>query len=228
MIAKKNLFIFLLGLVAISPAFAQKFTKKDNAKQEARAKNYFHGSSFTFTAGYVHSWMSDGDIHTTSATEFGRSESFKNNHDAFNIGFLWDHSFSKRWGMQNGLYYVQKGGDKFTYHDNGLGTGPLPRASEEITLHGAEWQCLGRYFFPITHESRLSLNAGGYVTNIWSHHSDGIRKWDVGLMCGIGYDYRHVAVSVSYQPGVYHKVSDNSDLRLNSIMLNVGFRFWKK
>lgn len=228
MIASRNLLILLFGFAVATPALAQKFSKKDNAKIEARAKNYFHGASFTFTAGYVHSWMTNGNVPATMTTDFGYSETFKNNHDAFNIGFLWDQSFSRHWGMQNGLYYVQKGGDKLTYHDNGLGIGPLPRTSDDITLHGMEWQCLARYFFPLAHKSRLSLNAGGYITNLWSHHSDGIRKWDVGVMCGIGYDYRHLAVSASYQPGVYHNVSNNSDLRLSSIMLNVGFRFWKK
>jgi hypothetical protein len=44
----------------------------------------------------------------------------------------------------------------------------------------------------------------------------------------VGYDYRHLSVSATYQPGLYRKVTDNSDARLNALMLNVGFRFWRK
>ncbi len=228
MIAKRNLLVLLLGCVLIAPVYAQKFSKKDKARQEARARNYFCGASFTVTAGYLHGWMSDGEVEAFTTAPFGRTESFKNTHDAFNIGFLWDQSFSRHLGMQHGLYYVQKGGEKHYYYDAGLGAGALLRDTKEISVSGIEWQALCRYYIPLTRVSRLSVNAGGYLTSLLNCHSDGIRSWDMGVMCGIGYDYRHLAVSVHYQPGLFHKVAKNSDLRLNAWMVNVGFRFWSE
>lgn len=228
MITKRNLLVLLLGCVLIAPVSAQKFSKKDKARQEARAKDYFYGASFTVTAGYLHSWMLDGDVEVFTTDAFGRSECFMNTHDAFDIGFLWDQSFDRHWGMQQGLYYVQKGGEKHYYYNAGLGAGPILRDTKTISVSGIEWQALCRYYIPLTQVSRLSVNAGGYLTTLLNCHSNGIRNWDMGLMCGVGYDYRHLAVSVSYQPGVFYKVAKNSDLRLNALMVNVGFRFWGK
>jgi hypothetical protein len=227
MMTKKSICLLLLGITTITPTFAQKFSKKDKEREVARAQNYFHGASFTVTAGYLHSWMTNGDIPTTSSDKFGRSEQYRNTHESVNVGFLWDQSFSRHWGMQHGLYYVQKGGELTTFHDNGLGVGKLPYSSERISIDGIELQGLGRYFIPLTHESRLSVGAGWYLTKFVGSNSN-INNWDLGLQCQVGYDYRHLSVSATYQPGLYRKVTDNSDARLNALMLNVGFRFWRK
>lgn len=227
MMTKKSICLLLLGITAFTPTFAQKFSKKDKAREEARAQNYFCGASFTATAGYEHSWMTNGDIPVLSTDKFGRSQSYRNTHEAFNVGFLWDQSFSRRWGMQHGLYYVQKGGELTTFHDNQFGLGKLPLTSEDIKIHGIELQGLGRYFFPLTHVSRLSIGTGWYLTKLMSDGT-GVGNWDMGLMGNIGYDYRHLSVSVSYQPGLYRKVTDDADTRLNAIAVNVGFRFWRK
>jgi hypothetical protein len=48
------------------------------------------------------------------------------------------------------------------------------------------------------------------------------------LQCGVGYDYRHLALSLTYQPGLYRNYTDDSDARMNALMFNVGFRFWRK
>jgi hypothetical protein len=227
MMTKKSLCVLLLGLTTITPTFAQKFSKKEKEREEARAANYFHGSSFTATAGYVHSWITDGDIATTSASKFGKSESYRNTHNAFNIGFLWDHSFSRHWGMQHGLYYMQKGGEKSTFYDNKLGVGKLPYSTTNLLVSGVELQGMGRYFIPLTHTSRLSVNAGWFITKL-INGGNGVGNWDLGLQCGIGYDYRHLALSLTYQPGLYRNYTDDSDARMNALMFNVGFRFWRK
>lgn len=227
-IRKVSALLLLLGALSFIPSYAQKFSKKEQEKRAAREANYFYGSSFTLTAGYLHSWMTDGLVDPLSMAEFGHSEYFKNTHDAFNIGFLWDHSFSKHWGMQHGLYYTQKGGEKISYHDAGFGVGPIPVSMQEISIGGIELQSMGRFFIPLTRESRLSIQGGFYLTKMLNESASGVRKWDMGLMCGLGYDWRHLAVSVNYQPGIYSKVCDNSETRINALMLNVGFRFWKK
>jgi hypothetical protein len=227
MMNRKSLCLLLLGLSTITPTFAQKFSKKERERQEARARDYFHGASFTVTAGYLHSWMTNGDVPATSSDKFGRSERYRNTHDAFQAGFLWDQSFSRHWGMQHGLYYVQKGGELTTFHDNALGQGKLPFSSERISVDGLELQGLGRFFLPVTHESRFSVGAGWYLTkNLGSLGN--VNAWNMGLQCQVGYDYRHLSLSATYQPGLYRRFTDNSDARMNALLFNVGFRFWKK
>ena len=52
---KKSLAVLLFCFVAVAPSFAQKFTKREQARREAREKYYFCGNMFTLTAGYNHS-----------------------------------------------------------------------------------------------------------------------------------------------------------------------------
>ncbi len=227
MMTKKSLLLLTIGIATITPTFAQKFTKKEKERAEARAANYFYGHSFTLTGGYEHSWITNGEV-TATTTKFGQSECLKNTHDAFNVGFLWDYAFNPRWGMQYGLYYTQKGGEKISYYDNGFGVGPLPKSEDGVLISGLELQGMARYFIPLTHKSRLSINAGAFITKFLNGEDDGIRKWDMGLQCGLGYDYKHLALSATYQPGIYSHIAKNSDARMNAFSVNVGFRFWRK
>ena len=229
MMTKKifTLILILAGAMQL-PLHAQKFSKREQAKKEARAINYFHGSSFTVTTGYLHSWMTDGLISPASTQPFGKSEYYKNAHEAFDLGFLWDHAFSRHWGMQHGLYYTQKGGEMVEYFDNGFGVGPIPVGRESIAIGGLELQSMARFFIPLTYHSRLSINGGFYLTKMLNETDKGVRKWDMGLMCGLGYDWKHLSVSVNYQPGLYTKICDNSKVKMNALMFNVGYRFWKE
>ncbi len=227
MMTRKSLCLLLLGISTITPTFAQKFSKKERERQEARARDYFHGASFTVTAGYLHSWMTNGDVPTLSTNKFGRSEQYRNTHESFNVGFLWDQSFSRHWGMQHGLYYVQKGGELTTFHDNGLGVGKLPFSTDRLTVNGIELQGLGRYFIPLAHKSRLSVGAGWYLTKMVGAPG-GVNNWDMGLQGQVGYDYGHFSLSATYQPGLFTRYTDDSDARMNALLFNVGFRFWKK
>lgn len=207
------------------PAYGQKFSKRLEARREARAANYFYGAQFTVAAGYVHSWMSPSDVGLSVAS-FGRSARIKNTHDAFDIGFLYDQAFSRRWGLQTGLYYTQMGGEKMTYSDQGLGYGPILYDSESLETHGIGLQVVGRYFLPLAHDSRLSLGVGPYLTKLVDAPT-GFRNWDYGALAQVGFDWRHWSVSVSYQMGLYDGLVKRSDTRMNALIANVGFRFWK-
>lgn len=226
MIDKKSLLLLSLGLMICLPSYGQKFSKRLEARREARAANYFYGAQFTVTAGYEHSWMTTSDV-PLSVVQFGRFAQIKNTHDAFNIGFLYDQAFSRRWGMQTGLYYVKKGGEKKTYSDQGLGYGPILYDSETLEVPGAELQVMGRFFFPLKHACRLSLNAGPYLTKLFDSPS-GFRNWDFGLMAGVGLDWRHLSVGVGYQPGLYRGIVEKCDTRMNALSVNIGYRFWKE
>ena len=144
---KKSLAVLLFCFVAVAPSFAQKFTKREQARREAREKYYFCGNMFTLTAGYNHSWLTPSDV-TLKSSQYGKSEKMTNTKDAFNIGFLWDHAFKKAhlWSIQSGLYFTVKGGEHLYYYDNGLGSGPQLKEeqTEKLTIQGLELQCLLR------------------------------------------------------------------------------------
>lgn len=227
---KKIFAIFLFGLVALTPLYAQKFTKREKARREARENYYFCGNMFTFTAGYNHSWFTPSALKLTSST-FGKSEKMTNTQEGFNLGFLWDHGFkdSKKWSLQSGLYYTLKGGDHLFYYDNGLGAGPQLKEEEtkELSVQGIEAQALLRRAFAINKYQRITVNVGPYITKILDK-PDGFKEWDLGAMVGVGYDYKHLSASVSYQPGCFPKVVKKCNTRQANISVNIGYRIWKK
>lgn len=227
---KKLLSVILFCFVTVAPSFAQKFTKREQARREARENYYFCGNMFTFTAGYNHSWLTPSAV-TLKSDVYGKSEKICNTKDAFNIGFLWDYAFKKynRWSIQTGLYYTVKGGEHLYYYDNGLGAGPQLKEENTVKLknHGIELQCLLRRSFLIAYDQRVTLNVGPYITRLIDTPSE-IKGWDLGALVGVGYDYKHLSASVTYQPGVFAHIADQCNTRQANISLNVGFRFWKK
>lgn len=212
-------------MLCAAPVFGQKFSKRVQQRQEARKANYFYGASFTFTTGYTHSWLSESD-YTLSTKAFGRKAETQNTRDSWNLGFLYDHAFSKAWGIQSGFFYMEKGGELFTFYDGGLGYGPIVVDETTIKVSYLGLQCMARYFIPVNYHTRFSLNAGihlDYAVQAGSYFS----KWDLGPQAGIGFDWKHLAASVTWQIGVYPKVVDDSRSRLSAINVNVGVRFWK-
>ena len=222
--------MLLVVMTSASCVFAQKFTKREQARREAREANYFCGASFTLTAGYTHSWMSESKIKQ-GISSYGKSEYWNNTDNSFNLGFLWDQAFSKKWGLQTGLFFNNKGGDHLYYYDNGTSAnyGPILRQEEtnEVTVHSFGLQCQMRYFFPVGKYSRFSVNAGVFVDKQFDTPS-GIANWNLGPQVGLGYDWKHLSVSTTYQPGLFNKVTDNSKSGLNAVLVNIGFRMWKK
>lgn len=227
---KKILSVLLFSLVAITPIYAQKFTKREQARREARENYYFCGNTFTLTAGYNHAWLTASEIDLSSAA-YGKSEKMANTVNRFNVGFLWDYAFknSKKWGVQTGLFYTMKGGAHLYYYDNGVGNGPQLRdeETEVLKIQGVELQVLWRRFINLAYDQRLTLNAGPYV-NKYIDAPSGIKEWDFGVTVGLGYDYKHWSASISYQPGVYPFIADDCHTRQANIAVNVGWRFWKK
>jgi len=227
---KKLLTVLLFTFISIAPIFAQRFTKREQARREAREKNYFCGNTFTLTAGYNHSWLSSSMIELGSSY-YGKSEKLANTKEAFNVGFLWDYAFKNttKWSTQVGAYYTVKGGQHLYYYDNELGQGPQVREEEttNITLQAIEIQGLVRYAFPLGYDKRITLNAGPYISK-FINTPDEFKNWDLGVMVGVGLDYKHISASLSYQPGIYSGVSENSNTRVQCVSFNIGYRFWKK
>lgn len=227
---KKIFTVLLLGFLSFASVFAQKFTKREQLRREAREKNYFCGNMFTFTAGFNHSWLTPSDVEMTT-TYFGKTEKIANNKEAFNLGFLWDHAFKNttKWSVQSGIYYTMKGGEHLYYYDTTLGEGPQLREeeTEKLKIQGVEGQFLVRYAFPIAYDQRITLNAGPYITKLIDTPSD-VKNWDFGALVGIGYDYKHWSASVNYQPGCFSEAIRNSKSRIANISINIGYRLWKK
>lgn len=227
---KKISVVLLLGLVSFTSVYAQKFTKREQLRREAREKYYFCGNTFTLTAGYNHAWLTSSDVDL-STTYFGKSEKVANTRESFNLGFLWDYAFknSRRWSIQSGFYYTVKGGEHLYYYDNQLGQGPQLREEETVKMkmQGIEAQFLFRYSIPLAYKQRITLNVGPYVTKFFDKPT-GVKDWDLGGMAGIGYDFHHWSASVNYQPGCFPKVIKNCNSRVANISVNFGYRFWKK
>ncbi len=222
----RRLLLLSIGLLSVAPVFGQKFSKRAQQRQEARKANYFYGASFTFTAGYSHSWLSVSD-YTLSTTKFGRSAETKNTHNSWNMGFLYDHALSKKWGIQSGLSFVEKGGELDTYYDGGLGYGPVLVEETGLKASYLSLQGMARYFFPVNYYTRFSINAGFHI-DVAVSTDDYFNKWDIGPQVGVGFDWKHLATSVTWQIGAFPNVIDNSDSRLSSIHVNVGVRIWKE
>ncbi|MCF0180005.1 MAG: outer membrane beta-barrel protein [Bacteroidales bacterium] len=226
---KKILTVLLFAYISTASIFAQKFTKREQARREAREKNYFCGNMFTITVGYNHSWLSSAMINLAS-TYYGKSEKLANTNNAFNVGVLWDYAFKNttKWSSQVGAYYSMKGGQHLYYYDNKLGQGPQLREEEtqNIYLKCIEVQALARYSFPLAYDQRITINAGPYITK-FINTPDEFHDWDFGIMVGVGFDYKHISASLSYQPGIYSKVSRDSNTRVSNLSLNIGYRFWK-
>lgn len=225
---KRTILGLLLAVCVFPSVYAQKFTKKEQARREAREANYFYGASFTFTAGFEHSWMNEKSVDLDTEY-YGKSEKWGNTHNFFNVGFLWDQAINRKWGLQTGLYYKQKGGDHLYFYDNGLGYGSILRdeETEEAGINMIEVQSQVRYFIPVQYRSRFSVNAGYFIDKFVNTPGD-VRNWNLGVQAGIGYDYRHWSFSATYQCGLLPSVVDDCNSRLSSVSLNVGFRIWKK
>jgi hypothetical protein len=228
MLVKRTLLIFSLALIACPTLFAQKFTKREQARRQAREEYYFCGATFTLTAGYVHSWMNYKSISSDNYAA-GRSEYWGNTDNSFNLGFAWDQAFNKKWGMQTALYYMRKGGDHLYYYDSDMGYGKIlrPEETEEITWQGAELQCQVRYFINLSKHQRVTVNAGVYVDKLVGSPA-GMGNWNLGPQVGLGYDWRQLSVSTTYQPGVFQPITSHSHSTQSALMVNLGFRFWKK
>ena len=226
--SKRTLLFLALALLACPSVFAQKFTKREKARQEARENYYFCGATFTLSAGYVHSWLSNKTI-SKSNLAVGHSENWANTDNSFDLGFAWDQAFNKSWGMQTSLNYVRKGGDHLYYYDGGLGYGKILREeeTEEKTWQGIELQCQARYFFNLSKHQRLSLNAGGYIDKLMGSPT-GFKNWNMGPQVGLGYDLYRFSTSVTYQPGVFRRIASDCNSTQSAIMVNMGVRFWKK
>ena len=225
---KRTIFVLLLASLAGSSLFAQKFTKRELARREAREAYYFCGATFTFSAGYIHSWLANKPISNDYLSK-GHSEYWANTDNSFDLGFAWDQCFNKQWGLQNAIYYVRKGGDHLHYYDGELGYGKIlrPEETDEVTCQGAEWQCQVRYFFNLSKHQRLSLNVGGFIDKHFDKPS-GYKNWDMGPQVGIGYDLYRFSGSVTYQPGVFKRVVNDCKSTQGALMVNLGVRVWKK
>lgn len=228
---KKILTVLLFGFVSIAPLFAQKFTKREQQRREARENYYFCGNMFTFTTGYNHSWLIERDI-TLSSPGYGKKEKMGNTNNRFNVGFLWDHALhkSKKWSLQTGIYYSMKGGDHMYYYDNKFGLGLQRRneETEEFDIQCAEATVLWRRAFNLPNpKQRITLNFGPYVSK-FIDAPEGIGNWDFGVSVGVGYDFNHWSASVTYQPGVYPNIADGCTTRQANLMFNIGWRIWKK
>jgi len=212
-------------LVVAIPSFAQRFTKKEQAKREARAINYFYGNSFTVSAGYVHSWLATKNF---TETAYGRTGAFQNTRDSYAFSFAWDYNKKKHHGFRVSAGYAQFGGEKIFYSDQGLGYGRQERYDLNETIHLNEIIVEGKYrfFIPLTYKSRISLDAGVYLARIVGSY-DTCEDWDMGPVVGIGYDWKHLSLGVDYLPGVWNKVIDGGNTRVCALMFNVGFHFWK-
>jgi len=221
------LVLLLASVLGPTTVYAQKFTKKAQARREAREANYFYGASFTFSAGYVHSWMTNNVIDL-GTSYFGKSERWGNTHNRANVGFIWDQSFNKHWGMQNGAFFTNKGGDHLYYYEGLYGPILVDENTDEVNVMSAEVQSQARYFIPLAYKVRLSVNAGVFVDKIFKHPS-GIKNWNLGPQVGLGLDWNHVSASVTYQPGAFDRmVAKNSNSRQNALCVNIGYRIWKK
>lgn len=225
---KRTILGLLLAVCVFPSVYAQKFTKKEQARREARKANYFYGASFTFTGGYVHSWMNEKSVDLDTEY-YGKSEKWGNTHNSFNVGFLWDQAISRKWGVQTGLFYNQKGGDHLYYYDNGLGYGSILRdeETEEAAIHMVELQSQIRLFLPVGTYSRYSLNGGIFIDKFVNSPSN-VRNWNLGVQAGIGYDFKHLSVNATYQCGLLPSVVDDCKSRLSSVSINIGYRIWKK
>lgn len=215
-------------VLAFEPVLAQKFTKKEQARREARAKNYFYGNSFSIQAGYTHAWLRRNTI--PSSSEFGFSTVYQNTRPAFNIGMTWDRSVNKWWGTGLGMFYTGLGGQKCTYYNSGLaGTSSQLRSdrTEDLNYGAISVHGLFRAYCPITYFSRISLDLGLHVSkNV--NAGDDISSFDYGPVAGVSYEWKHLSVRVLYIPGVNTNLMSGAETAQNSLWFNVGYRLWKK
>lgn len=229
MMIKRTILVLLFATTALGQTlYAQKFTKKEQARREAREAYYFCGASFTFTAGYVHSWMSNNAIEL-GTNNYGKSERWGNTNNSFNLGFLWDQAINQKWGLQTGAFYSRKGGDHLHYFDNGLGYGKILRdeETEEVTSQCVEAQVQARYFINLAKKFRMTLNGGIYLDKYISSPS-GFLNWNMGPQVGLGIDWQHFSAQVTYQPGLFERVAEDSHTRQSAVSVNFGYRLWKK
>lgn len=222
---KRISLLLLLSLVLSMPIYGQRFTKKEQALREARAKNYFYGHSFTLSAGYVHSWLTK-DAFDNTDKNFGQTGAYQNTHEAFDFMFSWDICHNKYYGYQFSLGYLHNGGQKVVYYDGLYGPQLRDDLTEDIITKNIEAQAVFRGFLPLTYKSRVSLNAGIYLDKLVGSN-DYARNWDMGLLVGVGYDWKYLAASISYKPGVYPNIISKSNTRQAALMFNVGIRLWK-
>lgn len=221
---KKSTLLLLLSLLLALPVFGQRFTKKEQALREARAINYFYGHSFTFSAGYVHSWLTKDKFDNTGVQ--GRSGAFQNTCNSFDFMFSWNMCFKKHFGYQLSAGYLQNGGQKVVYQDMGYGPQLREDLSEDIRTQNIEVQAVLRGFLPLTYKSRLSLNAGVYVDKLVGSN-DLAHNWDLGVLVGVGYDWKCLSTSITYKPGIFSHIIQDSHSRQAALMFNVGVRVWK-
>lgn len=223
---KRFILLLLLSLVIAMPVYGQRFTKKEQALREARAKNYFYGHSFTLSAGYVHSWLTK-DAFDLSDSRFGQTGACQNTHNFADFMFSWDICKEKYYGYQFSVGYLQNGGQRTVYYDNQF-SGPQLREdlTENIKTQNIEAQAAIRGFLPLTYESRVSLNLGIYVDKIVGK-TGYAHNWDMGAFVGVGYDLKHLSVSVTYKPGINPDVIKESSTRQAALLFNVGYRLWK-
>lgn len=228
----KTLFIALVAVMSLMtalPVQAQKFTKKAEARREARAKNYFYGHTFTVQAGLVHSWLTRYSF--TPSTTYGATSRYQNTRQSFDLGFTWDYACTRYWGLQLGTFYSQQGGQltqrfKNTSLSVDYGTQLLNEKTENVHINDLELEAMVRGFLPLTAHSRLSLGVGPYVGRIIAG-PDASGHWTMGLQANMAYEWEHVYVGVTYQPGLYESLIDDCNTALNALWFNVGFRFWK-
>mgnify|MGYP003294971188 CR=1 FL=1 len=222
---KRYILLLILSLVLAMPIYGQRFTKKEQAKREARAKNYFYGHSFTLSAGLNHSWLTKDEFEDL---KFGLSGAYQDTHNSFDLVFSWDMCFNKYYGYQLGLGYMENGGRKVMYHDNGFGYGPQLREdlSDKIRAGAMELQGAFRGFLPLTYKSRLTGSVGVFLDKRVGS-SDYVRNWDLGLFVGIGYDWKHLSANVIYKPGLNTSSIEGCNSRAAAVMFNIGVRMWK-
>lgn len=222
---KRYILLLITTLFISMPVFGQRFTKKEQALREARAKNFFYGHSFTLSAGYVHSWLTTDKFDNNSASA-GITGQFCNTRESFDALFSWDICTNRHWGVQFSAGYNQQGGQKLFYYEQNYGPQLRPDKTETIHLNNVEAQALARLFLPLTYKSRLSLNVGPYVNRVVGKYTNA-NEWDFGALVGLGYDWNHWSCNLTYKPGVFPNIIKGSDTRAASVSFNVGFRLWK-
>lgn len=171
-----------------------------------------------------------GGLNLSNAMDMKPNAADKDFKPGFNVGLQFDTKLDRHFYFQSGIFFTTKGGE-FNYKGN--------KEQTEINQMYLQIPLAFAYKLHLERKTHLVFNFGSYIAygiagkiDDGSHKKrdtfdkTGLKRFDVGLLGGIGLEVDRVLLGVNYEYGLLNIAQAKKDSYKNqNISISLGFKF---
>lgn len=185
------------------------------------------------------SWNAKAGVNVSNITELDAADTKL----GYQLGVGLDYYFTKHWGVQSSLMFINKGYKLKGDYNYPIGeSAPEKSYDLKVTRGYLEIPLMLAYRINLSKNDKLVLNGGGYMSygisghyintetledgtkkeNKVSSFTNGMEKFDAGLCAGVSYEYKKYFIGVFADLGL---TKTESITKNKTLGLNIGYKF---